>query len=252
VTSSVTKFPHLPKAPIIEGLVAIHSKLDTDLPVSRLGEFTNKVIHAYPTVKELREFAAHLALAANQATAHSFPAAQVGYRYEKRDEPFVVHVRPTELLVSRLRPYDRWENLVSEAKSMWATYMTVCKPAAVSRVATRFINRIELPLDGLKFDDYLAAAPVIPKGLPQTFEGFLSRIVVPHSETGAHIAVSQVLEAVNPKTRMLPVIIDIDVYKEVDLPPDSPDVWVVLAKMRDVKNHAFFDSVTSKCLDLFR
>lgn len=252
MTALDANFPHLAKAPIIEGLIAIHTRLGSQLPVSRLAEFGTKIKSTYPVVKELRELEAHLALAPNHATSQSFTPVHVGFRYERGDAPFVVHVRPTELLVSRLKPYDRWESLMAEAQSLWGEYRTVCEPLAVRRVATRFINKIELPLDGLDFDAYLAAAPIIPKGLPQNFEGFLTRIVVPHAETGAHVAVSQVLDASNPQTRTLPVIIDIDVFKEVDLAPDSPRIWEILAKMRDVKNHAFFDSVTAKCLELFQ
>lgn len=245
-------FPNLPKAPIIEGLIAIQTKVGSDVAVSQLVQFGERIKSSYPTVKELREFQAHVAVAPNQATAQSFAPSHVGYRYEKPSPPFVVHARPNELLVSRLKPYDRWENLLSETRSLWAEYYAICKPEAITRVATRFINRIELPMDGLDFDDYLAAAPIIPKGLPQTFEGFLTRIVVPHVETGAHIAMSQILDAANPQTRTLPVIIDIDVFKELDLPCDSTVLWEILANMRDVKNHAFFDSVTPKCLELFK
>lgn len=245
-------FPHLPKAPIVEGLIAIQTRLGSEISVSQLVQLAEKIKPSYPTVKELREFQAQVAVAPAQATAQSFAPTHVGYRYERATPPFVVHVRPNELLVSRLRPYDRWENLISETKSLWTEYCAVCKPEAVTRIATRFINKIELPLEGLDFDEYLAAAPIIPKGLPQTFEGFLTRIVVPHAETGAHISMSQMLEAANPQTRKLPVLIDIDVFKELDLPADSPALWEILGKMRDVKNHAFFDSVTAKCLELFK
>lgn len=63
---------------------------------------------------------------------------------------------------------------------------------------------------------------------------------------------SQMLDAANPQTRTLPVIIDIDVFKETDLAPDSDELWRFLGMMRKVKNQAFFDSVTPKCLELFR
>ena len=252
MTAASKRFPHLPKAPIIEGLIAIHCRLEADVPVSRLSDFGEKVKSDYPTTKELREFQAQLALTPNQATSQALAPLHVGFRYERPQPPFVIHIRPNELLVSRLRPYDCWENLIGETRRLWGDYNTVCKPAGVTRIATRFINRIELPLDGLDFDAYLAAAPIIPTGLTQTFEGFLTKIVVPHAQTGAHVALSQMLEASNPETRTLPVIIDIDVFKEVDLPPNSPAMWELLAKMRDVKNHAFFDSVTAKCLELFQ
>lgn len=232
--------------------MAIQTKLGSEMPVSQLVQIGEKIKSSYPTQKELREFQAHVAVAPHQARSQSFAPAHVGYRYEKPNPPFVAHVRPNELLVSRLKPYDRWENLLAEAQWLWSEYCAICRPEAITRIATRFINRIELPMNGLDFDVYLAAAPIIPKGLPQTFEGFLTRIVVPHPETGAHIAMSQWLDAPNPQTRTLPVIIDIDVFKEVDLPGDSPVLWEILAKMRDVKNHAFFDSVTPTCLELFR
>ncbi|HYT48660.1 MAG TPA: TIGR04255 family protein, partial [Burkholderiales bacterium] len=83
-------------------------------------------------------------------------------------------------------------------------------------------------------------------------EGFLARIVVPHAETGSHIAMSQMLEAANPQTGTVPVIIDIDVFKETELPVDSGALWEILGKMRHVKNQAFFDSVTPRCLELFK
>lgn len=53
-------FPHLAKAPIIEGLIAIHAKLDGDLPVSRLTEFSENVRPDYPTVKVCRRLFARI------------------------------------------------------------------------------------------------------------------------------------------------------------------------------------------------
>lgn len=245
-------FPHLPRAPIVEGLIDIQTRPAPGIAVSDLVRFGEKIRSSYPTTKDIREFHAQLAVAPDQTPSQSVIANHVGYRHERQEPPFVVHVRPNELLVSRLKPYDRWESLLGEAKVMWEIYCTVCKPEAITRIATRFINRIELPKEGLDFDDYLAAPPIIPKGLPQTFEGFLARIVMPHAETGSHIAMSQILEAGNPQAPTVPVIIDIDVFKETDLAVDADALWQILAKMRDVKNQAFFDSVTPKCLELFR
>lgn len=245
-------FPYLPRAPITEGLIDIQTKPRSEIAVSDLVRFGERIRSSYPSTKDIREFQAHFAVGPKQSPSQSVIANHVGYRYERQEPPFVVHVRLNELLVSRLRPYDRWESLLAEAQAMWGEYCAVCQPEAVTRIATRFINRIELPKDGLDFDDYLVAAPIIPKGLPQTFEGFLARIVVPHAETGSHIAMSQMLEAANPQTGTVPVIIDIDVFKETELPVDSGALWEILGKMRHVKNQAFFDSVTPRCLELFK
>lgn len=244
-------FPNLSKAPIIEGLISLHGKVSTDVTLKDLARLTDHIGASYPVHKDLQEIRAEFRVGPS-AQSHAAHTVVVGYRYERQSPRFVVQAKVGELLISRLSPYNDWNELFTEAKSLWAVYCEVVKPEIVTRVATRFINRIELPLDGLDFDEYLAAAPVIPKGLPQTFNHFLTRIVVPHEQSGADVAISQALDAPNAQTRKLPLILDIDVYKKVDLPVDSTEVWALLTTMRDVKNQAFFDSVTPKALELFQ
>jgi len=247
-------FPHLPKAPIVEGLIHVRCKAGQGISLEDVLKFGERIRSLYPTVKPLQHFEADLQIGADSKPTQSVRTSHIGYRFERTDPPFVVHAQIGELLVSRLRPYDTWENLFSAAKSHWSDYCDVLRPEAITRIATRFINRIELPMEmeKLDFDDYLAAPPTIPKGLPPVFGHFLTRIVVPDHITGCDIAISQALDSPNPQTRTLPVLIDIDVYKQVNLPIDSPDLWETLGKMRDLKNRAFFDSITAKALELFK
>lgn len=245
-------FPQLSRAPIVEGLIDIQARPRQGMSLEDLAQFGERIKSSYPTVKDLREFQTQVFVGQDNTPSPTVAASNVGYRFERQSPPFVVHARIEELLVSRLRPYDTWEQLLAEAKSLWTKYCEVCKPEVITRIATRYINRIELPMEKLDFDDYLAAPPLIPKGLPQTIEHFLTRIVVPDRESGAHIAISQVLDAPNPQTRTIPVLIDIDVYKETDLPVGSDELWTFLGKMRDLKNRAFFDSLRDKALELFR
>jgi uncharacterized protein (TIGR04255 family) len=245
-------YPHLSRAPIVEGLVDIQVKPRPDWSVELLAPFTVKLRDSYPEVKALQEFQAAFKLEQGKSPAPIMESKPAGYRLERRSPPFVILARREGFTFSRLKPYDTWGNLVEEARSLWKEYCSVCKPEATTRVATRYINRIELPIDGLDFDDYLTAAPKVPKRLPQVLGHFFSRIIVPDPGSGADIAVSQVLEAPDPATRKLPVLIDIDVYKEVELSIDSQDLWSLLTKMRELKNCAFFDSLTPKALELFK
>jgi uncharacterized protein (TIGR04255 family) len=245
-------FPHLPRAPIVEGLINLRTKPRKDVSLEDLRAFGERIRSDYPTAKPLQHFEAGLQIGPDNKPTQSLRSSQVGYRFERTTLPFVIHAQIDELLVSRLRPYDTWENLFSEARAQWRHYSEVCKPEAITRIATRFINRIDLATDKLAFDDYLAAPPSIPKGLPSVFEHFLTRIVVPDETSGCHIAISQALDTPNPQTRTIPILIDIDVYKEVELAIDSPVLWETLNRMRDLKNRAFFDSITTKALELFR
>jgi len=249
-------YPHLPNAPIIEGLINIRVRPRPKLTLENLSPFRDKLRYSYPTVRDLQEIQAQVVISTDpntpQPTPQPVPIPRVGYRFERASPNFVVHAKREELLVSRLRPYDTWESLLAEAKTIWALYCEFLNPEAITRLATRFINRVDLPLEGLDFDDYLAAPALIPKGLSQVFDHFMTRIVVPDAESGARVAIAQVLEPPNPRSGTLPILIDIDVFKEVDFAVDSDKPWELLAKMRNLKNRAFFDSVTEKTLELFR
>jgi uncharacterized protein (TIGR04255 family) len=164
----------------------------------------------------------------------------------------VILARSNAFTVSRLRPYDAWEHLIAEARLQWGLYCEICKPEAVTRIATRFINRIDLSIDALDFDDYLAAPANIPTGFPQMINHFLTRLVIPDKDSGSNVAIGQALEALNAETRTVPVLLDIDVFKEVDLSIESEEIWTLLTRMRDLKNRAFFNSLTPKALELFR
>lgn len=240
-------YPNLAKAPIIEGLIDIQVKQPPRLSLADLGKFVEAVKPNYSVVKNLSHIHAHV-----KGEVETIGREHVGFRLERQDPPFVIHARLNELLVSRLRPYDRWENLASEARRLWDQYCAVCTPEVITRLATRFVNQVDLPLEGLDFDDYLTTSPSIPKVLPQVLEGFFTRIVVPDDESGSHIAISQAVDAPNPNNRTVPVLIDIDVYKEVSFPIDSAEAWDLLDKMRELKNRAFFNSVTEKALELFK
>jgi uncharacterized protein (TIGR04255 family) len=98
--------------------------------------------------------------------------------------------------------------------------------------------------------DYLKTAPQIADDLPQTLSGLFMRLVVPFPHATAII--TQAVDDANVTPEKLPVILDIDVFREVVLAPDGADLWTCLEELRTVKNDVFFKSLTPKALDLFR
>jgi len=250
-------YPNLPKAPIVEGLIQFQVRQSQGMNVETTKHFADKLVDRYRMAGELRDFRAQLVVKQHpkdeiSAPPQPIPMRHLGYRLERQDPPFIVHVTVGELLVSRLKPYPKWEDLQSEMEHLWKIYCDVCNPEAVTRVATRFINQLELPIDNLDLEDYLTSPPSIPKKLPQSFEEFLTRIVIPHDETGAHIALSLATGIPVPGGKTLPIMLDIDVFKaNLDLPVRSDEIWTLLARMRDIKNESFFGSVTEKGLKLF-
>jgi len=245
-------FPHLNKAPIVEGLVHLKVKSRPDISMEDVARFASAVRQKYPTQKDFRTFQAAFKLGEGEMSPKAVASEHIGYRLERSQPPFVLLVQRGEIGISRLAPYETWEQLIAEARPLWNEYRSICGPEAVTRVATRYINRVELPIEGLDFDLYLAAPASIPKGLPELVSSFVVRTVVGDPESGSSIAVSQILEAPNVETNRVPVLIDIDVFKVVDYSPDSEEIWKLLDTMRELKNRAFFGCLTQKALEMFK
>jgi uncharacterized protein (TIGR04255 family) len=248
----MTPVPHLNKAPIVEGLIDIRVKPADGFAAEKLLAMSDLIKTRYPTHTEAMRIAASLQFKVGEAPEQSLTSQKVGYRFDSVERKFVLQVQHGGFTVSKLKPYETWESLLAEAKKLWPLYVDIAKPQVITRVATRYINRIELDMAGLDFDDYLSAPPGLPKALPQAVSEFLSRIVVRDTETDAFVVLTQALEQPNLVSKTIPVIIDIDVFKEASYAIDSNEYWELLAKFRDLKNRAFFGSITPKTLELFK
>jgi uncharacterized protein (TIGR04255 family) len=172
-----------------------------------------------------------------------------GWRYMTTDGSRVAQFRRDGATFSVLRDYANWEEAKAKARTLWAQYCEWGSPKEVSRLAVRYINVLDVPV-GMDFDLYLAAGPRIPPELPQVLNGFLHRVVIPFSTDGITAIVTQAMEF--PSGTSVPVVLDIDVYYTCKLEVNSPIVWAEFDRLRDIKNHIFFSSVTERALEPYR
>ena len=243
---------HLNNAPIVEGLIDIRIKPRDDFKPETLATLRDLFKERYPIHKEAFQVQANFEIREGEDPPQSIVSQKLGYRLESADGRYVLQLQHGGFTLSRLKPYETWETLFEEVKRIWPIYSSVTKPEAITRVATRYINRLELPGPRLDFDDYLAVPPTIPQSLPQIIGEFVTRILVFEEKSGASIVITQALEPPNPANNAVPVIIDIDVFKEVAFNIDSDEQWKLLDELRHLKNKAFFGSITDKTLELFK
>lgn len=244
---------HLNNAPVVEGLIDLRIRPSDGIELLSLELLWNEFKGRYPVRKEFKRFHTSIEMKPENQLQQATVAEVAGYRFESEDGKSIIQAQLDGFSLSHLAPYKSWESLVADAKEFWASYEKVIKPSRIARVATRFINRIDLPLKGaLDFDDYLRVAPRPPEGLAQNLGEFLTRIVVNDTKTGASIVVIQALEAFNPKNNALPILIDIDVLKVVEIELSSEDHWKLLDEFRLLKNQAFFSSITARTLELLK
>ena len=226
---------HLSKAPIVEALVDLRVQAKTGIGLEQIEIFARKIRDRYPTVKPIHQAIAHFQarpLPPDQPP-QSVSQTQTGYRLESADGKYVLQAGIHNFTLSRLAPYEDWDALLAESREMWDIYATVAVPEIIERVAVRYINRIELPLPILDFGKYLTAPPVVPKGLPDSVSEYFSRVVINDPRSNAAIIFSQAFEPIDPaRNHVLPVIIDIDVFKPGPFTLRSNGHWKLLSEFR--------------------
>jgi uncharacterized protein (TIGR04255 family) len=242
---------HLSRAPITEALLDLRAVLPTDFDVKSLEEIHDAIRDRYPNKDERRREEIEFVVKPGEEPRASPKSMGIhGYFFRSEDEKRIVQYRRDGFTFNWLRPYATWERLRKEAKEAWENYRQLAQPVSITRIALRYINRLDIPLPLRDFSDFLTAPPTVPAALPQGVTSFLSRVVIHDPHTSANAIITQALEAlVTPE--VAPIIVDIDVYREASFSADSAEIWEILEHLRKLKNTIFFESVTETTLDLF-
>lgn len=237
----------LARAPIREAIIDF--RVSPKVEVSALRGLGEGLRADFPVAKELRMRTFGFEATENQFRTSTIDQGAMGLRLVSKDNLYVVQFKADGLTLSRLAPYETWEAMSAKARELWKLYLEASKAERVTRLATRYINVMELPLPIPDFRDFLASPPEVPPQLPQGISSFFSRIVIPERESTTAAILTQALEGVTEDKA--PVVLDIDVLKDVDLPTASDEVWETLEMLREFKNRLFFESITDKTAELF-
>jgi len=121
-----------------------------------------------------------------------------------------------------------------------------------TRLATRFINRIDVPLiDGrAEYEEYLAVHIGLPKGVP-VIGDFYFRFALPVVEIQADATIQSAV--MQPAAEgVASFALDIDVFRTMDLPDGRADILELLSRFRDSKNRLYRQFLTPKALEEFK
>lgn len=212
-------------------------------------------LDGYPGKKTLKAGIVDLRLNDDSTPGATLEHRVVGYRYETGDGTRVAQFRTNGFTFSQLEPYTRWEDLKTEAQRLWQIYSSIVTPDVITRVATRYINILRIPVAasdgaGLQLGSFLTAPPQVPGSLPQDLGSFLTRVVILEPSINAVGIITQALE--NFEDGHAPVALDIDVFMTRHFETTTDQFWTQLDDLRSFKNRIFFESITDKTVELFQ
>lgn len=244
------QWPHLARAPISEALLDIRAELPVDIGLTALATVQDLLRARYPHRRERHVQTVGLQLKAGTQPELRSAGGPDGYLFESEDRRQVFQARLDGFTFNRMTPYESWQQLRDEALDLWQHYVAIARPAAITRIALRYLNRFLLPF-GVSFRNYLLTYPEVAAELPQGLAQFFVRLVIPPDALAGNTAI--VTETTEPATGdRLPLILDIDVYREVAMKPDDPALWGRFEDLRAVKNRIFFQSITPEAQALCR
>ncbi len=240
-----------PNAPITEAILDIRANLPSTVDLAALATFQGGLQERYPTRVERVVMQGGMKLAEAGAQITHAIKGTLGYQFSSEDGKKVVQARLDGFSHHKLKPYDKWESFFAEANELWERYRTIANPINVTRIAIRYINRIEIPMPITDLKDYLLTCPEIATGAPQAMASFFMRLVLAKEDSDAVAIVTETTAPPPPDLRVMPIILDIDVYLERVFDPTDGAIWTQLESLRQFRNEVFFNSITPKTRELF-
>lgn len=249
----MSETPVFSNPPITEALIDIRATLPSEITAAALDSVHEAIIGRYPAREALTNWEAGFGFGPGGTGAIAQAATKhAGFIYRSSDRGHAVQVKLNGFTFNWLKRYDRWAPFRDEANRLWDLYCHFSKPTSATRIAVRYINRIEIPLPISDLSEYIRTAPQIAPELPQGLSHFLMRLEIPYPESSITAIVTETIAPIQPNASVLPLILDIDVFKDIEQVPESDEIWNDLEIIRKVKNEIFLQSVTKKAQELFQ
>jgi uncharacterized protein (TIGR04255 family) len=239
---------HYPNAPITEAVIDIQVAPQVNLDAlekSHIGEA------GYPTIEKLNAASGQMTFGPD---ANAFAAATsqpFGYLYRSLDQLQIYQARSNGFTFSRLGRYPHWNAIRAEAQRLWEKYRAAAHSSEITRVAVRYVNRIDIPLPFNSFTDYLRTVPQLSPDLPMGLSGYFMQLVIHLAEINGDGIINQtIIEPAKPG--VVSVVLDIDIFRTIEIPQSEAELWNLFEDLREQKNKVFEACITDEARRLFQ
>ena len=232
------------KAPLTEAVLDIRVRLPDGTVATDLAIVQSEEMERYPHREEVRQIHGPFLGRGAEILATSASQALIGYRYTSHDRRQIFQAQLGGFTFNRLEPYEHWVPFRDEARRLWRVYGSVARPLAVTRIVLRYINRINIPL-GAELKDYFRTVSEVAPDLPQSLSGFVMHLEIPQTDIDGMLFLNQAMVE-PPAADLSSVVLDIDLFRLVDIPPDDDAFWGIFERLRVRKNEIFEACITDR------
>ena len=201
----------------------------------------------FPTIEEQQRIEIQVKPGAVEARA-----TRIGFKMTAANAVDLIMLQVDRFGSSRLAPYPGWEVFIEMAKERFETFTKIAGRRTLIRVASRYINRIDIPvaeMTGVDILEFVRIGVAMP--------GEVSSTIGPFS-VAANILIDDVKLLIQCQAAQPALIdhvsltLDIDASIDNDIKPHKDAVWQMAQKLREAKNRVFEASITDRIRGRFQ
>ncbi|RLT01814.1 MAG: TIGR04255 family protein [Planctomycetota bacterium] len=238
------------QAPITEAIIDLRIAARTEIDLDMLRRLSEATQDRFPRIDPIYEATGKMQVKPGISASASAHQIQLGFRAISSDAKIVCQRQLTGFTVSRLAPYESWEPFRDLARELWDQYRTAVGCDVVTRIAVRYVNRIDLPESPVELKHYFRTSPEVSADLPQLMEGFFMQIRLPQADIGSTAVLNQTIVP-SLQSDCTSVVLDIDLFRDHALPGDECALWECFEVLHDRKNEIFEACITDAARELF-
>ncbi|MBP0631976.1 TIGR04255 family protein [Cupriavidus sp. AcVe19-1a] len=243
-----------PHAPITEAVIDVQVEFGSEPNNSTFSAVAETLSGQFPIVAPIHFMEINVTGATDQSPSH-FKSSQleVGLRLSSEKGDRVLQLQRRGFTYSHLPPYTSWDTFCREARALWDVFSTKLAPTVATRVAVRYINRIEILEERFELEKYFLLYPKLPEGIPQDISSCFMQIVMPQPDISGNASATLTFAAEpNPRPGATAFLLDFDVFSTCRVSPGSEEIWDTLALLRSRKNKLFEACITDATRERFQ
>jgi uncharacterized protein (TIGR04255 family) len=238
------------KPPAVEALCEIYfsgSAWDDTVP----GAFYERIKNDFPQKRQRKIQEAQVTLGPEQAVA-GVRELPPWMQFVSDEKQRMIQIARDLLVVNQLHPYPHFEEWEPDVYKCLRIYRELAQPEKIARVGLRYINRVVIPEERVRMEEYFAIYPNLPQRLGDTHGPFLVRVEVPQLE-GHTVLVTFGTAPVPPGANQPAQAFMLDFYDllQMDQSVDEQALSKEINRAHDNLVLAFEDSITDRLRELF-
>jgi uncharacterized protein (TIGR04255 family) len=251
--TSSSDFPprHYDRAPITEAVINIHVELPRIATAEIFGQFGRLAGPGFPKATEEMLLQGEV----SRERLNISNSVVNGLRFPSEDLKWVAVCRLNGFSLSRLAPYDCWEDLRDKARSMWQVYREIGDPVRVTAISLRFVNRIDLPMPDEKhpwdFRFFLRTYPEISTDLDTGVSSYFMHLEIQRPGINSMLVLNLAFPPLAADAKSAAVVLDSDLIMTLPNNCSEEGIWDGFEVLRREKNGVFESCITNRTRRLF-